>query len=229
MRLIKWSGLTLASGAIILGIACGPTATPTSKATPTAITTVTPTPRVSQQPTLGVTPTKNTSPTLQPTPTTNIAAIGQTRSNPAAIGASLTFKGKDSLVGDYEVRITLLETIRGDDAWNMLKEANQFNDAANTGFEYILAKVRFDYLKGSPDKQYSLYGVNKFTAVSAEGKDYESKFEVEPDPQLQADLYPGASHEGWVAFHVAQSDSKPLMTFGRDFRGSGGAWWKLFE
>ena len=110
----------------------------------------------------------------------------------------------------------------------MIHKQNQFNDSPDEGFEYILAKVRFDYLDGSADKQFHLNTGVDFTAVSSEGKDYKLQLVVEPEPRLNADLYPGASHEGWVAFQVTKDDTNPLMTFGRDYRGSGGVWWKLF-
>ncbi len=104
-----------------------------------------------------------------------------------------------------------------------------FNDPPAAGFVYVLAKVRFVYLKG-PDENtaYDLSPV-AFTAVSCGGKDYETESLVEPDPTIRASMYPGASHEGWVAFAVAQDDTCPLMTFARDYRGRGGIWFKLYE
>jgi hypothetical protein len=52
---------------------------------------------------------------------------------------------------------------------------------------------------------------------------------VDPDPSIDADLYPGASHEGWMSFQVAVDDSESLMTFGRKYDGTGGLWFKLYE
>ncbi|MBA7627752.1 hypothetical protein ES703_35219 [subsurface metagenome] len=158
----------------------------------------------------------------EPEPTT-----GYARSNPAPISTELFIE--DEWFGDiYEFNITLLEIVRGAKAWSRIEEANMFNDPPPSGFEYILAKIRVEYVEGpTPDTSFWLTPYD-FTAISSEGKEYEGEATVCPEPQLDADLYPGASHEGWAAFVVAVQDNKPLLTFGRDFRGRGGAWWQLY-
>jgi len=169
--------------------------------------------------------TKTVTPTPVPTPT---PTIGYSRFNPAPIGTSLEIEFEE-ISEIYKARITLLELIRGEEAWSLIEEANPFNDPPEEGYEYILARVRFEYLEGpTPDTAYDLSPVY-FTAVSEGGKDYERRFVVDPEPGIEADLYPEASHEGWVSFHVAIDDSKPTMTFGRDYKGRGGVWFKLYE
>ncbi|MBI4267636.1 MAG: hypothetical protein HY662_02510, partial [Chloroflexi bacterium] len=130
---------------------------------------------------------------------------------------------------DYEVRITLTDYIRGEQAWQRILARNMFNSPPKTGFEYILAKVRFEYLKGPmPNTAYQVSTV-WFNAVSSSGKDYDTVSVVEPEPSIDGDLLPGASHEGWVSFQVAVDDTEPLMTFGRKYDGTGGLWFKLYE
>lgn len=158
-------------------------------------------------------------------PTTSTS--GYERSNPAAIGTELLIE--DEWFGEtYKFNITLLEVVRGAKAWSRIEEANMFNDPPSSGFEYVLAKIRVKYLEGpSLDTSYDVSDI-KFTAVSYDGKDYENPWVVNPEPELRTTLYPGASHEGWGAFVVAVQDNKPLITFGRDYRGRGGAWWQLY-
>ena len=153
---------------------------------------------------------------------------GYSRQNPASVNTPLTIE-EESWNGNYKIKITLLETIRGDLSWKLIEEANMFNSPPETGSEYLLAKVKFEYLKGpTSDTTYHLYE-EKFTAVSSNGKDYEDSWMIsEPKPELSATLYEGASHIGWVAFQVAKTDSKPLMTFGRNYDGTGGIWFKLY-
>jgi hypothetical protein len=180
-------------------------------------------------------PTPTTTPTPTPTPTTTpTTPLGYSRSNPAGMNYHLsiwcTSTGSVSPYGgnDYEVRITLTDLITGNQAWQLIQDANMFNDPPETGFEYILAMIRFEYLTGpTPDTTYWATSYD-FDAISSTGKEYDMPFVVEPDPSLDADLYPGASHEGWAAFEVAIDDSKPLMTFGRYSDGTGGLWWKLY-
>ena len=165
-----------------------------------------------------------------------LPAPGYSRSNPADIGVPLSIRVLTYGIGyfplepsnDYEVCITLLETIRGGTAWHRILARNQFNDPPKAGYEYILAKVRFEYLTGpTPDTTYDVTPV-WFNAVSSTGQDYDFVSLVLPDPSIETNLYPGASHEGWVSFLVAQDDTKPLMTFGRNYDGTGGIWFKLY-
>ena len=159
---------------------------------------------------------------------------GYSRSNPTGINNPLsiwcTSYGSVSSYGenDYHVRITLTDLIRGNPAWQLILDANMFNDPPGPGFEYILAKVRFEYLEGpTPDTTFWATSYD-FDAISSTGVEYDMPSVIEPDPSLNADLYPGASHEGWAAFEVAIVDSVPLMTFGRYSDGTGGLWWKLY-
>ena len=66
-----------------------------------------------------------------------------------------------------------------------------------------------------------------FEVVSADGVVYDYElFLIEPTPDITADLYPGATHTGWIAFMVDESDLEPLLVFRRDH---GGAWFKIYS
>ena len=137
----------------------------------------------------------------------------------------------DDIFDNYEARILLLEVTRGEAAEQLVTEASEFSSllgGLDPGFEYILARINFDYLKGAD--QDTIFNLNsfQFTAISSDGKEYENALVFGLEPDLSADLYPGASHEGWAAFQVAQHDPAPLLTFGRDYNGRGGLWWKLY-
>lgn len=189
-----------------------------STATPTATPSPSPTPTPTPAATLTPTPTPTPSPTPIP---------GHSRSSPAPARMALVIEF-DDFMDTYEARITLLETVRGGEAWDRIKAANMFNAPPSEGFEYVLAKVRFEYLASpAEDKAYAVSPV-QFTAVSTDGKDYDMSWAVEPEPALNAQLYEGASHEGWAAFLVAAGDTTPLMTFGRNYDGTGGIWFQLY-
>jgi hypothetical protein len=161
--------------------------------------------------------------TPTPVPTTG---VGTARSTPAPVGTELTFT-QSSWKGNIEAKIKLLEVIRGAEAWQRISAANMFNSSAPAGMEYILAKFRFDLLKiDDPSAQYHLSS-SDFTAVSSDGRDYDSKFVVTPSPALDAKLYQGSYTEGWLVFAVSQSDSRPVAVIGRDSRGRGGIWFDL--
>ncbi|WP_194174957.1 S8 family serine peptidase [Desulfofundulus thermobenzoicus] len=153
---------------------------------------------------------------------------GYSRTNPASIGTPLFARWND-YKGSHQAKIILVDIIRGEQAWQIIQEANSFNDPPQSGHEYILAKIKFEYLEGpDPDTQYHISGYD-FTAVSEAGRDYEYCSVVEPEPDLDYRLYPGASCEGWAAYQVEVIDDKPLLTFGRDYDGKGGIWFKLYE
>jgi hypothetical protein len=175
-------------------------------------------------------PTQTPTPTLTPLP-------GYSRSNPVGIGAPLNIKvnstggpGSALFPNEYEVRVTLLEFIRGAEAWQRVAgKAFTFN-VPKAGFEYILVRVRFNYLSGpGPDKTFDVSPV-WFKVISGKGQEYStSTFDVSPpDPGIRTSLYPGASHEGWMAFSISQDDTSPLMTLGREYDGTGGIWFKLY-
>lgn len=159
-------------------------------------------------------------------PTPPPSPIGASRTTPAPVGTTMLAKWTD-LNQNYQANIKISQIIRGQQAWELIQAANMFNDPPKAGNEYILAKVYFNYLTGPKDTQVELYS-GSFTAVSSIGRDYEHAIMVEPYPSIDTDLYPGAYHEGWVAFEVAASDQQPLMTFGRDYNGKNGAWFKIY-
>jgi len=132
-------------------------------------------------------------------------------------------------LGDtYAFKIMVMQRMRGERAWTRIEEINSSNDPPPPGFEYMLVRIWFQYPEGpTADTSYWVTD-SDFTVVSSEGKDYESCFVVAPEPSLDAELYPGASHHGWAVFMVEEQDEKPLMTFGRDYQGRGGIWWQLY-
>jgi hypothetical protein len=145
------------------------------------------------------------------------------------LGDTLTITFDATYEDPHTAEVTLLEIIRGNQAWQRIRQANEFNEPAPPGQEYLLARMRFKLTGGpSPDRQYALwYGA--FTAVSQDGRDYPLSDVVVPEPPIDANLYPGASHEGWAVFQVSDDDEQPRLAFGRAFDGTGGAWWKLYQ
>lgn len=165
-------------------------------------------------------PTVGSQPTATPTP-----AVGFSRSRPALIGTRIraVFKEKDS---ERVVAITVREFIRGAEAWTKIKAANQFNDAPVPAYEYLLAWIEFKYETGPADVAWTIDST-KFTAISSQGKEYETPFVILPKPEIYAKLYAGASHEGWAVFMVTTDDRAPVMAFGRAYDGTRAIWFKL--
>ncbi|MHA6260069.1 hypothetical protein ACXYMX_09140 [Sporosarcina sp. CAU 1771] len=132
-----------------------------------------------------------------------------TRSSPLPFGDTITVKERiydDSYNGyDAHVDITLLETIRGDEAWALIEKENMFNDPAEEGFEYAMLKVK-GFLKDAETEDDSLYfnGMS-FKFVSQEGEVYDWAMVVVPN-ELTKELYNGGTAEGYIANQVKIGD-----------------------
>ena len=142
------------------------------------------------------------------------------------------YNGGDEL---YDVRITVEQVVRGEKAWQLVKNAGDSNKPPSPGLEYLLARVRFEFAARTNSEHYS-YTLDpaQFTAMSADDKPYVSPALAEPlKPPLHATLRSGDSAVGWVAFLVPRGDHTPLMLFREDVgnlshQGSGSIF-KLYE
>jgi len=164
---------------------------------------------------------------MLPPPPPDEGEPGSSRNFPADRNVEITYEFED-WYQTYTCTVEFIELIRGEQAWTILEETNSvWNEEPAEGYEYILAKVSFKLLTiPSDEDDYSLSKMD-FDVVSADGVVYDSSFMlIEPTPDISADLYPGATHEGWAGFLVEKTDTKPLLVFRRDH---GGAWFKLYD
>jgi hypothetical protein len=136
------------------------------------------------------------------------------RYNPARMGEVWEIEVDEYGYQHYEIELVDAVT-DGDVAWQMISEANEFNEPAPEGMKYILAKFRFKVyeLEEEPFYAYSAF----FEAVSKDGVVYDPAFVVEPEPALSTELYEGGEYEGWAAFLVDENDS-PLIVWQREFQ-----------
>jgi hypothetical protein len=121
----------------------------------------------------------------------------------------------------YDVKITVLQVLRGEEAWKRIKEAAGSNKPAEPGLEYILVRVKFEYLARSiPGKCAHPLVPEQFAAYSAGGEDYKPASVVPPKPEMRKSIKSGDSLEGWLVFAVAKEDRAPLMSFSVDAGGA---------
>lgn len=133
----------------------------------------------------------------------------------------------------YDMKITLVEVIRGEEAWKRVKEAGSANKPPEPGTEYLLARVRFEYkARGIPGLCVHQLLPDHFTAYSAAGEDYKTPSVAAPKPELRKNLKSGETAEGWLVFAVAMEDKAPLLFYTVDAGGAvqhGGAKWFLLK
>lgn len=135
---------------------------------------------------------------------------GKDRNDPAPLTEKI-------ITEDWEVSV--LEIVRGDKAWEMVKEANQFNDAPAEGMEYIVVKVHVRYI-GTDDAAAQINGTFFKTTGSA-GVLYDAPLTVDPNPMLDATLYPGGEFEGWITMQAAKDETGIKLVFEPVFEFSG--------
>ena len=157
------------------------------------------------------------------------SARGQSSSNPVPVGVTAATTVDNPDIFDpsppSDVKITLLGIARAGKAWDLIKEVSASNKPPKAGFEYLLARIKFEYYarEGTPrDKVYELKE-DEFTVASAEGKWYETPSIVLPKSPLRGKLKSGEFCEGWVAFVVPQDDKMPRLFFSR-----GSIWFQLY-
>ena len=131
----------------------------------------------------------------------------------------------------YDTAITVLETVRGKEALDRLKAASASNPMPPQGFEYVLARIKFE-LKGRAVSDVIPFDLGndplQWVALASDLTEYPRISVTIPKPALVGTIKPGQSAEGWVAFAVAQKDSKPVMVFDPDTGGATGRGRTLF-
>ena len=123
----------------------------------------------------------------------------------------------------HDVKITVLEVVRGNKAWELIQAADASNRRPDTGFEYLLTRIRFEYSVQDPQGNM-LYTLNQdcFKLYSSDNKEYPIPSITSAKPELIGrEFYPGSSYEGWVPFMAAMND-EPIL-----FYPQGGVWFQF--
>jgi len=121
----------------------------------------------------------------------------------------------------YDMKITLLEVFRGEEAWMRIKAAASSNKPAASGTEYVLARVKFEYrARVIPGLCVHKLVPEQFAAYSVSGEEYKTAPVASPKPEMRRDLKSGESFEGWLAFTVPKDDRSPLLSFAADAGGA---------
>ena len=150
---------------------------------------------------------------------------GSSHRSPAPIGVTVktTVERGDAYSGAElcDVGITIIEVIQGKAAWGRIKAQGISGKPARTGFEYVLARIRFFYSRrGSGFEEAGTYSVSEgqFATASADGMtEYEVPYVLkQPEPQLiDWPLHPGETREGWVLLQVPEKDKQARIVFKR--------------
>lgn len=105
--------------------------------------------------------------------------------------------------------IEVLDTMRGEEAWQRLRAASSYNSPPREGMEYVLVKIRA-IRSEEADEERSISPWD-FKLTGDRLREYPAAVVVEPEPALNTDLSPGEQAEGWVTFEVAEDEGKLIL------------------
>ena len=105
----------------------------------------------------------------------------------------------------------ILDMISGEDAWQMVFEANQFNDPPEQGMRYLIIRVQVGYI--GLDEQGETIRDDAFFITTPSGMLYEPVSVVSPEPELFFELFPGGVVEGLVVFLVPVAEEGMALLF----------------
>lgn len=140
----------------------------------------------------------------------------------------------------YNLEITVLDVVRGKEAWDRIRVEGASQDDFKAGFEPFLIRVKFGYFKkgrgfGHNKSPYEIPD-DAFRALSQDG---ETEYPIpssgdQPRPRLlNAPFISGDVKEGWILLQIPEREKKPLLIFKRDYRENvygvwGPVWFQLW-
>ena len=141
---------------------------------------------------------------------TDLASIG---SNATGIDNNAPAPRTEKVI-THDWEFSIVDAIRGEEAWIMVQEANPFTEPPIECYEYIVVKVHVRYL-GKEEK-----AVNINEKYFRYGLIPRAPNVVSPSPRLDAWLFPGGEVEGWVVIEVSKGKNNITLIFNPELDGS---------
>ncbi len=119
--------------------------------------------------------------------------------------------------------ITLLDSIRGQEAETILGTDNDYYEPPAAGFEYLLMQVRLRYVDSNDLPVW--VGPDIFSTVDESGYTVHGDWIYIPRQSdrvwISNRILPGAELEGWVPVTIAAGTAQPVISFAPDDYSSG--------
>ncbi|MCF2648261.1 hypothetical protein [Niallia circulans] len=137
------------------------------------------------------------------------------RTNPVPFKKTVTVE--DELYNDegesfpIKFDLTVLEVIRGEDAYQKLKSMNEFNEPAPEGYEWLLAKTKVKFTESATeDLSFHIDGIMNFEMVSENGDIYSGDIIGTTEPEFSYEMYVGNEKEGYISGLVKTGEKAQL-------------------
>lgn len=150
------------------------------------------------------------------------------RNNPAPLNTVQEYTKSDnwSETDNYTVAIRILETVRGEKAFEALKEKSIIYPEPDEGYEYVNVKIAYSVISTKSDFSVEPYQTS-FTAFTKNNEECPVNYYTSTDPVLTGALYEGGNIEGWITVQVKKDDAEPKLAYGLGYNGTGGIWFSL--
>ncbi len=135
--------------------------------------------------------------------------LGITEEQPVPFGQTATGEDWQVIVQDY---------VKGDEAWEIILDENQFNDPPEDGMEYLMIKLWMRYI-GANDEGANI-NYRPFTILTNSGKEFDNASVVVPEPALDYTVYPGGEVEGWIVMNIPEKPKSMMLYFSPDKSGA---------
>lgn len=139
-----------------------------------------------------------------------------TRSNPVKISevANIETATYDNDSNEYKTNIDLsvVEVLRGDQAFQKLQEMNEFNEAAPEGYEWVLVKSKVKVVDSeTEDYPFTIDGIMNFKFVSESGDIYDGSVVGTTEPDFSFEMYTGNEKEGYISGLVKTGEEATMQ------------------
>lgn len=146
------------------------------------------------------------------------------RSNPIPLNQSVvyteTYYG-DDYETEYEAKyeMTITDVVRGEEAFNILKAENSYNEAAPEGMEWAVITIKGKLHEGDEDTPYSVFPM--FSVIDSAGSEVtqDDYGTFDGNEYGYVDLFPGGETEGRISVYMPVDDTSLLVL--DDMFGSG--------
>lgn len=132
-----------------------------------------------------------------------VNGLGRKREDPAPFGETV-------ITDDWEV--TVIEVMRGEEAWDKLLEASEYKEAPAEAMEYVLVKIRARNI--STEDADAFISGSLFQVADSEKEPLEPPSVHDPEPPLALRLFPGGQAEGWMTHQVQEGEGGLVLVFG---------------
>jgi len=130
---------------------------------------------------------------------------------------------------EARLAVKITQAVRGDEAWQMIQEANIANEPPSLGKEYLVAYVIANYLEGPQGQSYKINPFD-FNYLDERLRLLQpAHWVIVPEPRLSdvSPVYAGKPMEGWLAFEIPTGDDNLMVAFGLDRLELEAVWFRL--